>query len=153
MNLKTMDGGNGVSLDRELYLYHCAGGHTRAWMAQVALEKAGFKFKRNPGDGPMTLIFWPDGVRLTYKDGEVVYREWEPVAKCQGFKRVASGWAPEKLSGKRRGQERLRRTYRKDPCENKATSSGFCRHHAPKDVEATLTDLHTEESRIAKEAC
>ncbi len=54
-------------LMNELYLYHCAGGHTRAQMARAKLVEAGFEFRAG-------VIFWPDGVVLTYKDGNIDYR-------------------------------------------------------------------------------
>lgn len=64
----------------ELYLYHCAGGHTRAANAAGFLTTIGFRFERNPGDGPSRLIYWPDGVRLTYTNGKIDYRENEGAA-------------------------------------------------------------------------
>ena len=55
-------------IQHELYLYHCAGGHTRAQHARRVLIDAGFRFEKG-------CIFWPDGVMLTYKDGNIVQRE------------------------------------------------------------------------------
>lgn len=63
-------------LDHELHMYHCAGGHTRAALAQVDLIRAGFRFERD-ADGN-NAIYWPDGVRLTYdRAGDIVYRDWK----------------------------------------------------------------------------
>lgn len=125
-------------IEQELYLYHCAGGHTRAAMAEANLIAAGFRIERVPeGEDGYRAIYWPDGARLTYEGGEIVYRDFEPVAKCQGFKRVARGWAPAKLAGGRNGREKMRRTYGKSPCQNKATNCGFCRHHSPKQEAAS----------------
>lgn len=54
-------------IENELYLYHCAAGHTRAQMARARLIEVGFEFRAG-------VIFWPDGVMLTYKDGNIDYR-------------------------------------------------------------------------------
>lgn len=55
-------------IHNEVYLYHCAGGHTRSAMAKAKLEQVGFRFVG------WEEIYWPDGELLTYKDGNIVYR-------------------------------------------------------------------------------
>lgn len=62
---------NEKELHHELWLYHCAGGHTRTEMARAKLVRAGFKF------GPDRAIYWPDGKRLEYAGGNIVYRPIE----------------------------------------------------------------------------
>lgn len=58
-------------IENELYLYHCAGSHTRSQMARAKLEQVGFKFK----GGLLPGIYWPDGTKLTYdKSGNIVKR-------------------------------------------------------------------------------
>jgi len=62
-----------TAIEQELYLFFCAGGHTRSQMAQAALYKAGFGFGKRPSglDGP---ISWPDGKPIEFVGGNIVYR-------------------------------------------------------------------------------
>ena len=57
-------------LARELNMYHCAGGHTRAAQARWELERAGFRFDNG-------AIYYPDGVKLSYTTaGDIVPHDW-----------------------------------------------------------------------------
>lgn len=63
-----------TQIEQELYFYHCAGGHMRAAQYEAALIEAGFRFE---GTGIARSIYWPDGVKVSYAGGNLIYRGWK----------------------------------------------------------------------------
>lgn len=81
------------TIRRELHLYYCAGGHTRAQMAGCALREAGFKFDES---GKVTA--WPDGKAFAFdKDGNIPAHDWtvKPAAKVHTILKTRRGVTKE----------------------------------------------------------